>query len=319
MIKKYMQFMQEQKENDFNSLGEWVESLIDDEYIQNIVTRYTKDIDTSIDLSNAINILDEKTKQDIKMQIDKYLATGIEEKDPQFTASVDIEKLTESEISVAGKGIFTSFLKILTSLGQKENKPNQEVCPNNFLIYYYFPNMNAELVKQLFNRFKSLTAYIDLIDYQKNEVDLYFGVKCDGQFEYGIKYETFTPIGQFRLTSGVIKWLCQSESKSAASLKKILVNLTYSDIVTFGQIKSDMMTYRPGYYSKRSNPIIEDRVMSFAYYGMGRWDNGKLDEGEFMNIKNNFVTWLLSRRWGGKVLVNVTADSFWTYLNVKIK
>ena len=119
MIKRYLDFIKESQINGFNSLGEWIESLMNDEYVRNIVARYTKDSDHSIDLSNAINILDDKTKQEIKAQIDYYLENGIEEKEPQFTASTDLEPLTESEITVAGKGIFISFLKSLTSLGQK--------------------------------------------------------------------------------------------------------------------------------------------------------------------------------------------------------
>ena len=64
MIKRYLEFIKEDF-NGFNSLGEWVESLMDDEYIRNIVARYTKDSDASIDLSNAINILDDNTKDEI--------------------------------------------------------------------------------------------------------------------------------------------------------------------------------------------------------------------------------------------------------------
>ena len=136
MIKKYIEFINEGQFNEFNSLGEWVESLIDDLYIQNIITRYTKGSDPSINLSNAINVLDDKEQQEIKAQIDHYLENGIEEKEPQLLASTDLEPLTESEISVAGKGIFTSFLKSLTGLGHKESQPAWEKCPDNFLLYY---------------------------------------------------------------------------------------------------------------------------------------------------------------------------------------
>lgn len=207
MIKKYLQFINENQINEFNSLGEWVESLIHDEYIKNIISRYTNEIDPSIDLSNAINILDEKTKQEIKAQIDHYLEHGIEEKEPQFLISTDIESLTESnaeEITIAGKGIFTSFLKSLTSLGQKEAIPSWEKCPEDFLLYYYYPNLQSEIVKQIFSRFKSLTRYLDLIDYQRNEVNLYFGIKCDGDFEYGFHYENNFAIGRFKLSQSAI-------------------------------------------------------------------------------------------------------------------
>jgi len=318
MIKRYLEFIKENL-NGFNSLGEWIESLMDDEYVRNIIARYTKDSDHSIDLSNAINILDDKTKQEIKAQIDHYLENGIEEKEPQFLVSTDLEPLTESEITVAGKGIFISFLKSLTSLGQKEVQPSWEKCPDGFLLFYHYPNLQSEDVKQVFSRFKSLTRYLDIIDYQKNETDLYFGIKCDGNFEYGVHYDVLKPIGQFRLSQSVIKWICQIESKSASSLKKELVNLTLADVITLGKIKTDMLTFNPGYHEKKLSPMLKDRVISFGYFGVGRWDNGKIDEGELMNVKNNFTTWLLTKRWGSKVLISVKPNSFWLYLHLKLK
>lgn len=318
MIKRYLEFIKEDFSG-FNSLGEWVESLMNDEYIRNIIARYTKDSDASIDLSNAINILDDKTKQEIKAQIDHYLENGIEEKEPQFLVSTDLEELTESEITVAGKGIFVSFLKSLTSLGQKELGPNWSKCPDDFLLYYYYPNLQSELVKQVFSRFKSLSRYLDLVDYQKNEVDLYFGIKCDGNFEYGLHYDTPTPIGQFKLNSSVIKWICQIESKSAHSLKKELVNLTLVDVIILGKIKTDMKEFNPGYHESKDVVKIQDKIISFGYKGLGKWDNGKFDEGEFMNIKNNFTTWLISKRWGGKVLISVKPTSYYVYIHIKLK
>ena len=319
MIKRYLEFIKENQINDFNSLGEWIESLMDDEYVRNIISRYTKDSDHSIDLSNAINILDDKTKQEIKAQIDYYLENGIEEKEPQFLVSTDLEPLMESEITIAGKGIFISFLKSLTSLGQKEVQPSWEKCPDGFLLFYHYPNLQSEDVKQVFSRFKSLTRYLDIIDYQKNETDLYFGIKCDGNFEYGVHCDVLKPIGQFRLSQSVIKWICQIESKSASSLKKELVNLTLADVITLGKIKTDMLTFNPGYHEKKLSPMLKDRVISFGYFGVGRWDNGKIDEGELMNVKNNFTTWLLTKRWGSKVLISVKPNSFWLYLHLKLK
>ena len=318
MIKRYLEFIKEDY-NGFNTLGEWVESLMNDEYVRNIISRYTKDSDPSIDLSNAINVLDDKIQQEIKVQIDHYLENGIEEKEPQFSASTDLEPLTESEITVAGKGIFISFLKSLTSLGQKEIKPSWEKCPDGFLLFYHYPNLQSEDVKQVFSRFKSLTRYLDMIDYQKNETDLYFGIKCDGNFEYGVHYDVLKPIGQFKLSQSVIKWICQIESKSAYSLKKELVNLTLSDVITLGKIKTDMKEFNPGYHESRDVVKIQDKIISFGYKGLGKWDNGKFDEGEFMNIKNNFTTWLLNKKWGSKVLISVKPTSYYVYIHIKLK
>lgn len=317
MIKRYLEFINENQFNDFNSLGEWIESLSNDDYIINIVSRYTNDIDPSIELSNAINILDPKTQNEIKGQIERYLEYGVEDKEPEIIVSTEI--LESQEISVSGKGVFTSFLKALTALGQKENTPNWNKTPDEFLIYYFFPNLNSDAVKSIFSRFKSLHRYINLISYDQNSVNLYFGVKCDGQFEYGINYENNLPIGQFQISKSVIKWIISIESKSAQSLKKELVNLSYNDIITLGKIKMDMKEFNPGYHERKLNPELKDKVISFGYFGAGRWDNGKIDEGELMNIKNNFTTYLLSRRWGSKVLISVKAVSFWVYLHIKLK
>jgi hypothetical protein len=320
MIKRYLDFI---KENEDNSFGEWVESLIDDDYIKNIVSRFIGEIDPTIRLANAINILDDNDKNDIKNQIKKYLDSGIEEKDPQVITSTETDELLEQvqdEISVAGKGIFNSFLKALTALGRKETLSNPDKCPDDFLIFYHYDNLISEEVKIIFSRFKSLSRYLQMIDYGKNEVDLYFGIKCNGQFQYGMSYDSnLSLIGEFKLSQSTIKWILSLQSKSAFSLKKDLVNLTYVDILTLGKIKMDMINFNPGYHEKKSFPTIKDRIISFAWYGVGKWDNGKLDGGELMNVKNNFNTWVMSKKWGTKILVSVNPQSFWLWIHIKLK
>jgi hypothetical protein len=320
MIKRYLEFIKENQADGFDSIGEWVESLYQDEYVKNIVNRYIGEIGSDIRLANAINLLDERTQKEITQQIEQYQEVGIEEKEPIIAASTDIEALTESEITKAGRGIFHSFLKTLTALGQKEKASEIERCPENFLLFYFYGNLDAGVVKQVFSRFQSLVPYLEHIDYGKNEVSLYFGVKCDGELEYGVSYDgNFTAFGTFKLNQSVIKWLNNIESKSAFALKKELVNLSYNDIIVLGKVKSEMAQYNPGYHERKLKPELKDRVMSFGYQGIGKWDNGKLDESELMNLKNNFVTWLLSKNWGSKVLISVKPNSYWLYIHIKLK
>jgi hypothetical protein len=322
MIKRYLQFIKENQFSGFNSLGEWIETLMDDDYVRNIVSRYTGDIDPSIQISNAINILDNKVQDEIKEQIDSYLQNGIEDKEPEIITSTETDDLMESmvqgEISVAGKGIFSSFLKSLTALGQKESNPNWDKCPEDFLIYYHF-DLNSQDLKAVFSRFKSLIRYENYIDYGKNEISLYFGIKCNGQFEYGIAYDILNPIGQFKLSKSTINWILKLESKSAQSLKKELVNLSYSDIITLGTIKMDMKNFNPGYHEKRSYPTISDKVISFGYYGFGNWNMGKLNDVDLQTIKSNFSNFVISKKWGSKVLISVNPQSFWLWIHLKLK
>lgn len=233
--------------------------------------------------------------------------------------STDISSNTQSEISMAGKGIFTSFLKALTSLGQKDSQPNWERCPDTFLIYYFYPNLSSDLVKQIFSRFKSLSRYLDSVDYQKNELSLYFGVRCDGNFEYGLYYDIAKPIGCFRLSQTVIKWMCQLESKSATSLKKEIVNLSLSDIVTLGRIKTDMLAFNPGYHESKDKTRLQDKIISFGYKGLGKWNNGRFDDNELVNIKSSFTKWLYTKKWVNKVLISIKPGGYWVYLHIKLK
>jgi hypothetical protein len=318
-IKKYIQFIKESSQEDFHSLGEWVESLMEDEYVRNIVARYTQDSDADVDLSNAINVLDEMTKAEIKGQLEEYIANGLQDKDPDVLTSTDTEELMESEAQAGGKGIFSSFMKSITALGHKEMVPNWEKCPSDYLIFYYYKDLDAQLVKQIFERFKSLVKFSGMIDYGKNEVSLYYGIKCDGTFEYGIAYDELIKFGQFKLSQSIVKWVVSMDIMSASSLKKELVNLTYADIVTLGKIKNDMNGFEPGYHEKKSFPTIQDKVISFGYYGIGTWNNGKLDENEFVGLKNKFTTWLLTKKWGNKVLISVQPSSFWLYIHIKLK
>ena len=320
MIKKFFEFLNDK------SLGELVESLYDDDYIKNIVNRYIGDISPDIDLVNAINILDDRTKNEIKSQIDKYQSYGIEDKDVEMIASTEINENVieqpievQSEISVAGKSIFTSFLKSLTALGQKERQPNLEKCPSQFLLFYFYDNLYANDVKSIFSRFKSLNRFTNLIDYGKNETSLYFGIKCDGTIEYGVAYERLHKMGGFKLSASSIKWIVQIDSKSASSLKKQIVNLSYQDILLLGKIKTDMKQYNPGYNEKVQRPIINDKVMTFGYYGVGNWSNGKIDETDLLRIKNEFSVFVGKHKWANKVLISVKPQSFWLYLNIKIK
>jgi len=341
IIKKYIDFIKEDKKG-FSNLGEWIDSLSDDEYVMDIVNRYLKDFDPAIELSNAINLLDDREKADIKSQVEKYLSGGIEDKDPVVltsTRNINVFNSTNGtsnqvgfglvgdkfigesieEITVSGKGVFTSFLKVLTALGRKESKPNYKDCPEDFLLFYYYDELNCDDVNSIFSRFKSLSRYSNIFDYQKNQISLYFGVRCDGQFEYGFGYDNLTPMGRFKLSKSTIKWIVQLQSKSAESLKKELVNLSFNDITILGNIKRDMKDFNPGYHESKLYPYISDKIISFGYKGVGKWDNGKLDQGEYINIKNNFSTWVLNKKWGDKVLVSIQPKSFWLNIHLKLK
>jgi hypothetical protein len=74
----------------YSTFGHWIESLISDDYILELVNLYLKSQNQSLDLPNALNNLDEDERNDLKSKIDYYLENGIKDKDIDTTASVQI-------------------------------------------------------------------------------------------------------------------------------------------------------------------------------------------------------------------------------------
>jgi len=89
----------------------------------------------------------------------------------------------EVETSYSGKGVFKSFLKSLTAFGKNENQIRHDICPDDFLIYYQLDNNNKSDVASVFSRFRSLNLDFESVG---DNVILYFGIRMDSYFEYGM-------------------------------------------------------------------------------------------------------------------------------------
>lgn len=313
-IKNYRLFLENQK-------FAWIVPLYrEDEYIRNIVNRFIADVPTDVSLANSIGLLDEHTQKEIVSLIKKYQDEGIQEKEPVVSASTDTESLNEAELTPGGKGAFTSFLKVMTALGQKDVIPDFSACPDDFLLFYVSSTIETSTVKGVVARYASLSRFTDEVDYTSNETVLYFGVRCDNNIEFGTMNEnTKNVFGKFKINASVIRWITTLDLKSAFSLKKEIVNLTASDISTLCSIKRDMIEYNPGSHESKMDPTLTDKVISFGYQGLGKWDDAQLGPGEIDNIKSNFVSWVMSKKWSDKVLISVKAGSNWVYMHIKLK
>lgn len=312
MIKKYNDFIQESfNKDEHHSLGEYIEDLSkNDEFIQMIIGEYTKEIDPSISISNAINVLDDMDKVQLLKRVELHLNDNQGEVDVT-TSEVDI--IEESY----GKNVLTTFMKCLTALGFKDNTPESKEVPSEFLLFFKFSGIDSSKIESVFKRFKSLQSI--QIDYSQPQMGLYFGIRNEGQFEYGYYYDELISIGQFKLNKSSFNSLKLSDLKATSGLKKLLVNLNLENVILMGKIKVEMDKFQPGYFEQKSTPQVSDKVISFGYYGVGKWDNGKIDEGELMNIKNNLRTFLSKYKWSEKVMININPDKFWVFINIKLK
>lgn len=228
-------------------------------------------------------------------------------------------EIINEDTKLGGRNIFKSFLKMITALGGKDNKPDWEEIPTNYLIYFFIKDVDLEKLKLITSRYKSLNMFSDMIEYIHNTSSIYFGIRNDLVFEYGFKTDKSIPVGKFRINKSNFNWLLILDSPSANSLKKSIIDLDINSLYIFGKIKRDSYNFTPGRFSKKSIPIIESGVFTFSYYGLGKWDNGNLNAEDFEILRNNFKKWTKKFDWSNKILINLTAGDFWVNYNFKIK
>lgn len=216
-----------------------------------------------------------------------------------------------------GKNVLSTFFKCLTALGFKDNSPQEKDIPSEFLIIFKMSGVESSKISSVFNRFKSLSTI--KVDYSHPNMGLYFGIRTSGDFEYGYYYDELVPIGLFKLNKSSLNSLKLSELKSTSGLKKVVLNLTVDDILLMGKIKNEMDKFQPGHYEEKMSPRVNDRIITFGIYGLGKWSDGKLDEQELHNIKSNLKSFLSKYKWSEKIQISVVPNKFWIYINIKLK
>ncbi len=316
MIKNYNQFINES----IQSIGEQIELLAkDNEYALNIISQYTQDIDPTIRLANAINLLDKHTQEFIlKMILDNKNGNEVQ-KEPSVSAYT-VSDLSESQQTIGGKNLFKCFLKVITSLGQKNIQVDFKNVPESFIIIFKTNSLNIQNIKSIMSRYQYFDSFINKIDYSQNESQLYYGITSNLTFQYGIlNEEQILPFGEFKLNKGIYNYLLTLDSPSAVSLKKYLINLDINKLILISKIKNEMNNFIPGESQHKTSPMIDGDVITFGYYGIGKWNNGKMDDSEVESIKQKFRTFLMTFKWSDKVKISVTSNDFWIYLNFKLK
>ncbi len=298
----------------FRTIGEYIESLSkDNEYALNIISQYTQNIDPKIRIANVINVLPKsKQKFILKMILDEK--SGKESPQEVDVISYTSANLNESMDSLAGKKIFQCFLKVITALGQKEITQNFESCPKDFIFFFETSMLSVDDVKSVMGRYEYFDKKINQIDYTFNVCNLYYGIKIDGKFEYGIRTEQdFIIIGQFNLSQSILKYFLLLTSPSSKNLKKQISVLDLNQILLLGKIKQSMVNFNAGSFQKRLNPTIIDNVISFGYM------DTQIDLNEIENIKSNLKSFLIPFKWSDKIQVSVSNTGNHLYLNIKVK
>lgn len=300
-MKNFNEFREE------NNLGSFIQSTLlkcsdeQSKFILRLVGTYLEEINHQVDLSNALNILNKNTKNEIKRRVELYLNGNME--DVKVSAVVNNNELFNESY---GKNVLNTFFKCLTALGLKENTISSE-HKGDFLFLYWFPELEIKRVREVFNRFKSLSL-ID-IDWSYPSISLFFGLNADGYFQYGYAYSDLVNIGEFKLTTSTLNSLKISETKSSLDLRQMLSQLTIKDIELALSIKKALDNFDIN-YSEKTGILFKDKILTVAYLGVGK---------EIENVKFEFKDYLQKFKWSTNVLVSVKAQDLWLYLQIKIK
>lgn len=338
-IKKFNDFIKENKyvelAEEHGSLAQYVEKLENmfandeekTERFRQIVGKYLDDsgVDARVRLANAVNTLDEVDQR----LLTKELKREFELKEDLNSEEIDTQEEVESEISdvkdmrLSGKFGFNSFLKVLTALNLPDIKPDYENCPSDFSIIYSFLNLDKNRLVAIMKRFRSLDFASKIVeDTEDNKIGLYFGIKYNKQFnmEYGLVIDDKrTVCGEFRFSKPQLDKILSNPSKSLNSFKELMQNADLNKMKILMKVKYDLDTFSPGYFHKKSNPIIVGDILTAGYYGVGKWDKGRLDREDYQRMKNEFNDWILSQKWKRHVTYSVKPGKFWVYFKIKAK
>jgi hypothetical protein len=285
--------------------------------VKSSVEYYTKklngdvSIDPTVRVSNIINVMSDMDTEYLFKKVCQHL-DGVPEDE-----EVEVVATNESNEMVAGKNVFKSFLRMLAALGLKENKPDWVNTPNDFLVYYQFDGLSFDNIKMVMTRFKSLVPFIERLE-NNNDQKLYFGIKLDLTFEYGIYVNDHQYMGRFKMNKANMNWLFTLETSASSSLKRELVDLSIEKMKMFSVIKKNMLTFVPGKYKQKLVPTIKDDIITFSYYGIGRWNSGEIEQEDLDNLKVNFKKWASGFKWSYKAKVNIIAQDFWIKYCIKI-
>lgn len=222
----------------------------------------------------------------------------------------------ENEIK-AGKHIFNSFLRIITSLGLNDIKPNWDSIPDDFLLFFEYISPYQSVYTN-FERFPSLAIFRDKIP--KDNCKLYYGIKNDMTFSFGfLNGDKLVEIGGFKMNAAAIRYLLLLESKSAAHLKRELAYLNVDNLKLSCVVSKYIKDFHPGTTRKRTFKI-NDGILEFGYDGLGTWDNNEVKN--FIDIKKLFQDYLIKFKYRDKILFSIKCDTDngnYIYLSIKIK
>lgn len=314
IVKSYQTFIIESK-----TIAEEIARLVeDDSYAQTLISQYCSEIDSSVDLVSALSLLSPNKQENILNLIKKYrLKKTVDE--PIIGTHTDLNVL-ESNSPLAGKNLFTCFLKVLTALGQKNITTDWNLTPDDFLFYFISEELDYLDVRMVTSRFKYLDMMFNNVTTTKQTACLYYGIKTDMTIEYGVSFKGIEQkIGHFNLSENNLNSFMDSSFLALSQFKLFFSKINFHKLKLLAKVKQEFLNFQPGYFEQKTNPVIKDDVITFGYFGIGTWDNGFMDNSEYESVKTNLRNFLLKFSWVEQIKMSVVTKDLWVYVNIKAK
>jgi hypothetical protein len=314
IVKNYQSFIRENK----TTAEKIVDLVEDDSYSKTLITQYCSEFDSSIDLLSALSLLTTKKQETILNLIKKYKFKKTID-DSIVNTHTDLN-LLESNSPLAGKNLFTCFLKVLSALGQKNISTDWNLTPDDFLFYFISEELDYLDIRMVFSRFKYLDLSFNNVSKSNQTACLYYGIKTDMTIEYGVNFKGVEQkIGHFNLSEDNLNSLIGSNFLALSQFKLIFTKIDYRKLKLLSKIKQELLNFKPGFFEQKSKPVIKDGIITFAYFGVGTWDNGFMDNNEYENVKTNLRNFLVQFSWIEQIKMSVVTKDLWIYINLKPK
>ena len=202
-----------------------------------------------------------------------------------------------SDKHIYGKGVFNTFLKVLSALNMSADlKKITDKCPKDFIYFYQLNDIDANKIKNVMKRFRSLEDILEDINC------LYFGLKYSDKLylSYGyMKGEETNPIGQFYVNNTVLNEIIETNNKYLHLLKKDMDHIknNTNHIKKLSRLKNDISTFSPSYYKEKTHPYIDNDMLIIKYYGVGKWESGNMLEADLAELKKSFKEWAINKKY----------------------
>lgn len=292
--------------DDFESNGLYVEYLYELrlEY-RNIINDYIKQYDPTIRIANVIDNLMPKDISYNLVSVLRNKHEGLEE---------DI-----LESAKPGRNLFSSFLKVVSAMGGRNNGNVTLDTPDDYILYYKIENIDSDKFESIIsNRFKSLKNFVHFSN--QEDTHIYFGVNSNMKVEYGtIIGNNHNEIGSFPLTESSKKWILSLKSQSASAFKHDLIDNDVKEIKFLSTIKTNMIKQLNDMSIDRDGIYLDDDILVIPMRNLGIWDNGKITTESINALKVKMNQSLLKYKWSERILTTIQANDYIVNFLIKIK